>query len=126
MRIRKACPENPRFFRTGSFNNKKKKVKGDASMEEDRSKATDSGNGVSSYLGTIRTPKGEFRPQTDDLVEEIRAAAVFSSLSHFRLFLNDVQIMKVEDLPCTKISELPKVLGMEQPQIRLDPYDRAG
>jgi len=91
-------------------------------MEEDRSKV----DMVSPYLFSIETPKGVYSPKSDDLVEEIRAAALFSSLSHFRLYLNDVQIMKVEDLPATRISDLPKITGIEQPKIRLDPYDRAG
>ena len=78
--------------------------------------------------GGIQTPNGLYNPTSDDIVTEIKAAARFAGLSRFKLFLNGTQVLKPEDLPCTKLSELinlATVEGVEASAV-VERYDRAG
>ena len=74
----------------------------------------------------ILTPKGDYRPGVDNLLEAISGAAKFAGLSNFRLFFDGAQVMSPTDLPCQKVSDIPKMYPNGMPEIRLDPYDRAG
>lgn len=54
----------------------------------------------------IKTPVGDYVPQTDDLEAAIRAAARHSKLKAFKVLYNGRQVDEASDLPTGKVSEL--------------------
>ena len=81
--------------------------------------------------GGIDTPKGLYVPQTDHLIDEVKAAARYAGLSRFKLFINGAQVNNPNDVPTQSIAELTenaRVEGVEgsAAKVEVKRYDRAG
>ena len=70
---------------------------------------------------TFTTPKGNYCPQTDDLVAEIKAAARFAGLKHPIVKVGNDVIDNPEDLDTDSISEL-----VDGTVVSVSAYDIAG
>ena len=70
---------------------------------------------------TFKTPKGNYCPQTDDLVTEIKAAGRFAGLKHPIVKVNGTVIDKPSDLTEDYVSDLG-----DGSVVELSAYDIAG
>lgn len=77
--------------------------------------------------GGIDTPKGVYTPQSDNLMEELKAAARFAGLTKFRIHINGKQILETKDVPKTisGLAEVARVEGVDA-SASVQRYDKAG
>lgn len=82
--------------------------------------------------GLIATPSGNYKPKSDNIMDELRSAAQESQLAKFKIFINGTQIKSEAQLReiCPTLSlkdqrQAPRVEGVEA-GVRIERYDKAG
>lgn len=83
--------------------------------------------GIWGSTGVIKTPSGNYTPESDDLGAELQKAARQASLAEFKVYINGIQIPSASQLPTNSIAALAHQASIEgvTPSAEVKPYDTA-
>ncbi len=76
---------------------------------------------------TIKTPKGDYTPKSDDLIRELKAAAVSCGFKDFIVFIDGHQVADASELHTNSIAALvdqARIEGADTPEVRIGSYQK--